>query len=407
MAVDNNEQNKIQGIDKSDFIEKLEKSGNAHVMMLRPHGFGKSRMIDTLFSYYDKSSLQKFNTEYAGTYIRMHPTPLKNTFRALKFVFTDLAGLKEGEFDNSFRKIIVSELEEFLKRNPDVDFVMDEDAKNDPIFALTSLCLNFSQQFPSEKIYLLIEDYDNFAYDVLFENRFDLTSNDLVTEFYDTIKSVLNVTIGRSFITGVFPIAFGNLFGDNALNTVHNLAGFRTFASVAGFNRDELVQIISNSNATSKHKKTLDELVLELEKQAGGYIFSPYDSEGLFNPRDCDAFLFGTKSKGKQEDKYQKRLNIILDLCQGIDHKEFIEKVVRGDLIKLAHVTPFLKLSIVSSYTPSDVMSLLFYLGYLSMAKDSIKKTGAVSLVCPNEHMASYFKNYYDEKKLDQVETEI
>ncbi len=386
-------------VDKSAFIETLEKCGVSHVMMLRPHGFGKSHLMDMIFSYYDKSSASAFNEKYAGTFIRMHPTPLKNSFRVMRFVFTDLSGLPEDRFDDAFRTVISSEILDFLRRNPDIDSaVTEDDVRSDPVFAFVNLCLNFSQQCPGEKIYLLIEDYDNFAYDVLFDNRMDLVDNPLVTDFYDSIKSVLNVSVGRTFVTGVFPISFGTLFGENGTNVVRNLAPFRAFAGITGFTRDELSDLLLKSTSRSKGKKSVDDMILELNSKAGGYVFSPYGTDGLYNPRDVEHYLKGGKG---DDDKMQKRLNTILDLARAVDHRDVISRIVGGELLKLTNVTPFLKLSLVSSYQSSDVLSLLFYLGYLSMAPDSIKKTGAVALVCPNDHIRGLFRRYFEDKKLD------
>ena len=393
-------------VDKSCFVETLEKCGNAHVMMLRPHGFGKSHLIDMLFSYYDKSSEASFNEEYAGTYIRMHPTPLKNKFRAIKFVFTGLAGVAEEKFDNTFRKCVADGIEDFVRRNKDLDFAVDDELTNDPVFAFTSLCLNFSQQFPAEKLYLLIEDYDNFAYDVLFENRMDLVFRDVVNDFYDSIKSVLNVTIGRTFVTGVFPIELGTLFGESGQTSVRNLASFRTFANLTGFTGDDIKYLITDYIGKGRGRRSAEEIMRDLDERASGYVFSPYGSDLLYNPRDCSAYLHDKKNSEDNE-KYQKRLNTILDLSQGIDLKDLLEKIFKRSLLKLTNVTPFLKLSLVSSYNESDLLSLLFYLGYLTMAPESIKKTGAVALVCPNRHMESFFRRYYEEKKFDQEDFDI
>ena len=397
----NSGSDKALNVDKSAFVETLEKCGSSHVLMLRPHGFGKSHLMDLLFSYYDKSSLASFNEKYAGTYIRMHPTTLKNSFRVLRFVFSSLGGADEQEFEANFKKIVLDGLDAFLKRNPDVDFALDDDMKADPIFALTGLCLNFSQQFPAEKIYLLIEDYDNFAYDVLFENRMELASADFLVVFYESIKSVLNVTIGRTFITGVLPIAFGSLFGENGLNVVRNFASFRSFVDLDGFTAQELGAIAPDFAGKGK-LGGVEKIVQDLDATAGGYVFSPYSADPLYNPRDTAAYLQEKKTDGTDE-KYQKRLNTILDLSQGFDLKDLIDRILRRDLIKLTSVTPFLRLSLVSSYNNSDLLSLLFYLGYLSMARDSIKKTGAVALVCPNDHIAGFFRRYYEDKKLDAL----
>ncbi|HHS93116.1 MAG TPA: hypothetical protein ENK82_07200, partial [Campylobacterales bacterium] len=75
-------------IDKTDYIEKLEKSNESFNIFLRPRRFGKSLFLSTLQYYYDENSASEFEAIFNETYIGKNPTPLKNSFRILFFEFS-------------------------------------------------------------------------------------------------------------------------------------------------------------------------------------------------------------------------------------------------------------------------------------------------------------------------------
>ena len=48
-------------IDKTDYIEKLEKTNESFLIFLRPRRFGKSLFLSTLQYYYDEKSADEFD----------------------------------------------------------------------------------------------------------------------------------------------------------------------------------------------------------------------------------------------------------------------------------------------------------------------------------------------------------
>lgn len=400
---------KTLSVDKSHFIEVIEKSANPHILVLRPHGFGKSYFINLLSDYYDKSKIEEFEQNYKTSYIAMHPTPLKNKYHLLKFSFSNLSGDTVEVFKKNFNKIILDSISSFLKANKGFEFVVDKEFASDPIFVFTSMCLSFSHQYPGEKIYLVIEDYDNYAYDVLFENRTEFANLDFINDFYEAVKSVLNVTIGRTFITGVFPIALGSLF-NGGLNSINNFTTYRAYQDIVGFTENELEEQLDIYLRSGKIQQEKSVILNQLKDIAGGYIFSPYSDASLYNPRECTSLvhkLIDPKDKVESvDDRYQSRLNTLLDLSEGLNLKDLLRKIINMEPIKLTAITNFLRLTVIKEYTADDILSLLFYLGYLAIVPDSIKKMGSVALTCPNKHISDYFKKYCDEKKIDLFEDE-
>ena len=72
-------------VDKTMYIEKLEKLSDKTIMFLRPRKFGKTLFTSVLENYYDKNKVEKFEKLYGNTYIGKNPTNLKNSYCILRF----------------------------------------------------------------------------------------------------------------------------------------------------------------------------------------------------------------------------------------------------------------------------------------------------------------------------------
>lgn len=51
-------------IDKTRYIERLERNGLRAVFLSRPCGFGKSHFADTLSTYYDRNAADRFDHRF-------------------------------------------------------------------------------------------------------------------------------------------------------------------------------------------------------------------------------------------------------------------------------------------------------------------------------------------------------
>lgn len=69
-------------VDKTPYIQKLEKLKSGAVVFLRPRRFGKTLFANILQSYYDKSRAASFDESFRGTWIHDHRTPLASSFTA-------------------------------------------------------------------------------------------------------------------------------------------------------------------------------------------------------------------------------------------------------------------------------------------------------------------------------------
>lgn len=89
-------------VDRSDFIEKLEKLGEQNVCFLRPRRFGKSLFISMLKYYYDMLHAEKFDAIFGKYYIGKNKTPLKNNYLILSFDFSGILTDTEEKAHDGF-----------------------------------------------------------------------------------------------------------------------------------------------------------------------------------------------------------------------------------------------------------------------------------------------------------------
>ncbi len=82
------EQNYIY-VDKTNYLEKLESVGDT-LIYLRPRRFGKTLFTSMMYYYYDRNSLDLFDSLYRDTYVYNHPTKNKNNYYILKFDFSGI-----------------------------------------------------------------------------------------------------------------------------------------------------------------------------------------------------------------------------------------------------------------------------------------------------------------------------
>ncbi|MDR3196230.1 MAG: AAA family ATPase, partial [Planctomycetaceae bacterium] len=108
-------------VDKTRYIELLEREHNNNQIFIRPRRFGKSLFLSTLSYYYDINYANEFEQLFGDLYIGQHPTPEKNSYAVLKFDFSGLNTLAGADtFIISFYKQIRDEIHEFLNDHKNI-----------------------------------------------------------------------------------------------------------------------------------------------------------------------------------------------------------------------------------------------------------------------------------------------
>ena len=176
-------------VDKTKYIEKLENLPETSIMFLRPRKFGKTLFTSVLENYYDKNKANEFENLYRKTYIGKNPTKLRNSYCILKFNFAGINTETEETTMTGFKEKVSISIDGFVKRYG-IDFYVKQEQTTEGI--LRSLIEAFGIQKPNDKIYVIIDEYDHFANELLGfypENFRNLVSkNGRVRKWYEVLK---------------------------------------------------------------------------------------------------------------------------------------------------------------------------------------------------------------------------
>ena len=376
-------------IDKTMYIEKLENLAEPYIMFLRPRKFGKTLFTSTLENYYDILKEEKFEKLYGETYIGKNPTKLKNSYYILKFNFSGINTRNETTTMASFKREIASSIRVFVERYG-LNFYVNEESEPEDI--LDNLLKAFFIQKQDKKIYVIIDEYDHFANELLGFNTNHFKSlvskNGKVRKWYEILKKGTENVVDRIFITGVAPITLDSL--TSGFNIVTDITQDENFNEMIGFTEKELEKLMEEQNIKGEKK---EELLPIMRENYDGYRFSLYGKEKMYNSNMCLYFLnrYGRFNRIPVElidvniaSDYSK-LGKMLDLCKGENRKNIIEKTVSGDGILTEIVQKF---NPAMEFKERELVSMLYYLGYLTRTEE---KLGRAELKIPNKVMKEIY----------------
>ena len=176
-------------VDKTMYIEKMEDLADKTIMFLRPRKFGKTLFTSTLECYYDKNRANKFEELFGKTYIGKNPTPNQNRYCILRFNFSGISTNNLEETIKGFKNSTIESIKIFIARYG-LDFYINEKQEAEEI--LNSLYTAFYIQKENEKIYIIIDEYDHFANELLgfrtdeFKNL--VAKNGKIRKWYEILK---------------------------------------------------------------------------------------------------------------------------------------------------------------------------------------------------------------------------
>ena len=356
-------------VDKTKYIEILENLPQPYIMFLRPRKFGKTLFTSTIENYYDIKKKDKFEELYKDTYIGKHPTELKNSYHILRFNFSGIDTSDEETTMRGFKSKTISSIRYFIQKyNLDFYINENEDAEN----VLDNLIKAFSIQKANEKIYVIIDEYDHFANELLGFNTDQFKSlvskNGKVRKWYEVLKEGTETVIDRIFITGVAPITLDSL--TSGFNIGSDITRDEEFNEMLGFTEQELIKLMDEQNI-SKEKQL--ELLPIMKENYDGYKFSVHGKEKIYNSNMCLYFLKDYVRLGRIPENLvdvniasdYSKIGKMLDLCKGEKREEIIEKTVSGEGI-LSEITQ--KFNPAMEFTDTDLVSMLYYLGYLTIS---------------------------------------
>ena len=380
-------------VDKTMYIEKLENLPETSIMFLRPRKFGKTLFTSVLENYYDKNKIDSFEKLYGNTYIGKNTTKLKNSYCILRFNFSGINTENEETTMKGFKEKVTISIEGFTKKYG-IEFYINPEQTVEGM--TRSLIEAFKIQKPQDKIYVIIDEYDHFANELLGFNpeqfRGLVSKNGKVRKWYEILKKGTETVVDRIFITGVAPITLDSL--TSGFNIGTDITQDEEFNEMIGFTEEELKEILKNQEISLKEQ---EKIIPIMKENYDGYKFCLKAKNQIYNSNMCLYFLSRYIRLGEIPDKLidtniasdYSKIGKMLDLCKGENRLEILRKTVQGEPIVNTIIEKF---NPAIEFTENDMISMLYYLGYLTISGEDL---GKPELTIPNKVMKEIYADYF------------
>ncbi len=384
-------------VDKTKYIEKLE-NVSRYAFLLRPRRFGKTLFTSTLEYYYGINYKDDFERLFGNTYIGQNPTEDRNSYYVLQFSFTGLKTDTEKELVESFRNSTLESYEKFCEK---YKLKLDYKKEGEPADILANFLTKFIGAVTDGELFIIIDEYDHFANELL---RFQMelvsefvAKTEFVRKWYEKIKDgTAEGVIQRFFATGVSLITLDSL--TSGFNIAEDYTRDIWFNEIVGFTEKEVRHLIAETFPNISQGEE-DKIFGEMEKYYNGYLFCEDADIRLFNSNMTLRYLseYTILNKPPKElldasiaSDYSKMGNMFA-LKNKSSNYEVLQEILVGKP-QVATITQ--QYSLEKKFDKNDFLSLLFYLGYLTMDGP---KGGKTKLKVPNyvtkELYFSHFEN--------------
>ncbi|MEA1923411.1 MAG: AAA family ATPase [Pseudomonadota bacterium] len=385
--------------DRTDKIPLLEETNSQ--LFIRPRRFGKSLLLSMLENYYDVARADQFSEIFGHLAIGKKPTPLRNSYFILRWDFScvDTSGSSE-DLKRSLHNHLNARIESFIRYYlfagydlPQVNINYD-----DALFSIESLLSSIkTTPYP---IYLLIDEYDNFANTLMMgeqgmtgQDRYNTIVHDegVLRTLFKAIKSSTSSSMfDRVFITGVSPVVLSDITsGYNIAKNIYFKPGFN---DLCGFRESEVRNVIEQLEAECNFgAEKIDDALDLMKAYYNGYLFAVGLDEYLYNPTLCLYFF----DQFRETCKYPRKM---LDSNLAVDESklEYIAKIPLGQDILLSMMEKDCLITVgdisdrfgvkemllAGGKDNTFLISFLYYFGVLTLAGETLE--GDVVLKVPN-----------------------
>ena len=389
--------------DKSSIIKSLDDDSLSYYpVLLRPRRFGKSTFVQMLKCFYDISYENRYEELFSGTHIYQEGLASHNSYHVIDFDFSSVSTLDLNQLLTSFSLAISDGISDFKRRYPDFIFDYSKIDKLDPAGLFTEFSMAYADYAGKKKLYVLIDEYDNFANELLsqdIELFLSITGkNGFLKKFYASIKNQIKRSIAKTFITGVSSVSLDSL--TSGFNIARNITDNAFFNEYAGFTEDELKTLIPQLVDVEKLGVSTKEIISRMKPVYDGYCFSKQAEQTVYNSSMCLYYLDEIRKQrillnpedyldpACDQDGY--KLEQIFSLTDKTIVDEIIDTYLHGDTFYVDKLSENINLNNVNEYDQDQVLSILYFLGYLTIDKKESSTEGMV-LKIPNRYMSKLF----------------
>ncbi|MFN8490770.1 MAG: AAA family ATPase [Caldilineaceae bacterium] len=366
-------------VDKTHYIPRIE-AAPFYLFCIRPRRFGKSLWLSVLQHYYDVNQADNFALLFGETYIGQQPTADRNSYLILFFNFA-LVNPAVDKVEASFEATGSNEIDSFLRRYQPFfseERAQDIQAGKNIADKLQRIFYHAAEQ--GLKIYLLIDEYDNFTNTILTTHGqqayHDLThGSGFFRYFFNLLKGATGGQIAgltRLFITGVSPVTMDDV--TSGFNIGTNISIDSRFNELIGFTEAEVQSLLQEYQAFGWLLLPLPETMELLKEWYNNYYFGEEATTAMFNSDMVLYFLNAAEARTKLPLQLIDQ-NIRIDYGK-LRHLMAIDRRLNGNFSLLkkiieegettSPINPSFPLE--QLLNPENFISLLYYFGLLSMA---------------------------------------
>ena len=373
-------------VDRTAHLHTMEDIGRS-LLFVRPRRFGKSLWLHTLSTYYDLRRRDEHQALFGDLAIGREPTALAHRYFVLEWNFSNIDPLGGGSGDPVAG--IGALLEDYVNGTIE-NFLTDyRDHLDTPVRIEKSAVRTFGnlltaiRQTPY-KLYLLIDEYDNFANEILIGD--EPTYRRLIGAdgpFKRLMKQVKAATEGRGverlFLTGVTPLVLSDL--TSGLNIAENVSLEESLNDLCGFTEEEVRSLLERVAAERDGDLSVDAAQDMLRTWYNGYRFAAGTAAAqVYNPTLVLYFLKHLLRKGA----YPRQM-LDTNLADDENKLRFLGRDTgAGDIVAELVQTgePLVVEQVEERFTLSEMLdqarrdrtalgSFLFYFGMLTIVEET------------------------------------
>ncbi len=404
-------------VDRTSHIRLIEDYGN-QLIFLRPRRFGKSLLLSTLENYYDLAKADEFEKLFGHLAIGKNPTPQHNQYFVMKWDFSTVSPTGDSQQ-------IAHNLTDHINERIDnfADYYQSILSRSISIYpenaqASFQSLLTAVQQTPYA-LYLLIDEYDNFANELMIGHRKEspsryqtlLSGEGALKALFKAVKSAASgYGLERVFITGVSPVVLTDM--SSGYNVAENIYLRHEFNDLCGFLETEIVELVQRvARECDFSENDMQQALYLMQSFYNGYCFSPDSKELIYNPTLALYFI-----KYFQQDCRIHSEMLDENLAMDRGKLTYISELPKGEqvIVQAINNEPLTLTRLANRFGVEDMLStvkdtrfmisLLYYFGILTLNGET--EWGEFCFKIPNLVVRSLYVERLFDRLLPQEERE-
>nr|VFK66646.1 MAG: PD-(D/E)XK nuclease superfamily protein [Candidatus Kentron sp. UNK]VFK72135.1 MAG: PD-(D/E)XK nuclease superfamily protein [Candidatus Kentron sp. UNK] len=381
--------------DRTDRIASLEQAGD-YFLFLRPRRFGKSLILSMLENYYDMARANEFEQLFGHLEIGRSPTPRHNQYFVMRWDFSMVASYGDIQaIERALHDHINVCVQGFMDRYRE-HLIQAPSVNPDNALASFHAAVNAVGQTPY-KLYLFIDEYDNFANEVLAaptkgQDRYAtlVYGEGILKTVFKAIKALSSGQgLDKVFITGVSPVVMSDI--SSGYNVARDISFRPEYYDLCGFHESEVARVLEKIGKKCNFPEFQVQDALSMMRTFyNGYRFGYGADSLLYNPTLALYFF-----QNYQDDCAYPRKILDSNLAMDRNRIEYIARLPHGNeliantlnsqgLPRISELADHFGVQEMLTATQDQpfLASLMYYLGVLTIADTDAM--GRLMLRIPN-----------------------